>query len=174
MTAGFPKTDLPPNALPHDFDLYLQSEGVFDQTHTITEQGSYLFAVTHRALELGASTLDVGSIEAAISEGAAAYEIVAGAVDPTKAYDSTDDKMKVFYGSKRFLDDITSKEDFLHKLQVADERMADDTPKLHEVITDIVSPRLRYDPISTRFAVRGAATIRAMQLYIDNRLKVIN
>ena len=172
MTASFPKTDLPPNTLPHDLDLYLQSEGVFDQTHTITEQGSYLFAVTHRALELGASTLDVESIEAAISQGAAAYEIVAGVVDPGKTYDSTDDKMKVFYGSRRFLDDIASEEDFLRKLEVAGERMADDTPTLHEVITDIVAPRVKYDSIAIKFALRGAATIRAMQLYIDNRLEV--
>lgn len=70
--------------------------------------------------------------------------------------------MKVFYGTKRFLEDIVTPDDFLHKLDVAGEHMEADTPRLYEAIEDIVSSRVSYDPVAIRYALKGAATMRAM------------
>lgn len=170
---AFPKTDIPA-VFPDDFSLRLQSGTTLETLHTIAEGSNYFYAVGHRAVQLGAAQLDVASLEDAVSLGVGVFEVMGKVVDPATTYAGTNDQMRVVYGVNRFVESVHSGEEFLRRMHYAAARMAQDTPALHAAVEEAVGRPLNHDKINVEYAIGGAAIIRSMQIYIDNRLEVLS
>jgi hypothetical protein len=168
---SFPKKDLP-ETFPSDIELRMQSPKTFEEAHRTVERGNYFYTIAHKAMALGANTLEVESLQQSASLGFAAYEIVGGFIDPQATYASVDDQMRVVYGAQKFLADITTGDDFSRKLAFARDRLEADTPALHATLHEVVGSHVKHDKVAIQFALGGAGIARAMQIYVD-RLEVV-
>ena len=169
---AFPQTDIPA-IFPDDFSLRLQSGDTLETLHDLAEGSNYLYAVGHKAVQLGATHLDVVSLESAVSLGVGVFEVVGTVVDPAATYAGSVDQMRVVYGANQFVGSVTSPDEFLRRLRYASSRMAADTPALHAVIEEAVGRPLGHDKVNVEYAIGGAAIIRSMQIYVDTRLEVV-
>jgi hypothetical protein len=168
--ANFPKTDLPEN-FPAEIELRLQVPKTLGLYHAQVEDWNYFYAISHKAIALGARQLENPLLENAVSLGATAFEIVGGIVEPTATYAGTVDNAKVIVGANRFLEGINTVDDFVTRCEYARERMEDDTPLLAGTIGEIVGAYTRPDKVAYRLALGGAGIARSMQLYVDYRLE---
>ena len=167
----FPKTDLP-ETFPADIELRMQSPKTFEEAHRIVERGNYFYTVAHKAMVIGANTLEVESLQQSASKGFAAYEIIGNFINPQATYASVEDQMRVFYGAQNFLADISTDDDFSRKLNLARERLEADTPALYATLYEVVGSHVKHDKVAIQFALGGASIARAMQIYVD-RLEVV-
>lgn len=159
-----------PDYFPSDLELRLQDRKTFELLHQMGETNNYLFALGHKTLQLAAEpSIDNDYLTAALLAGVEAYEIVAATVTPD-TYSDEAQRPVVVSSLYDFIGDIKKPEDFYAKAEYAKERLEADAPRLTEVIHEVTSPRVNRDKVAEQFALRGAATLRAMHIYVERRL----
>lgn len=168
--ASYPEIDLP--IAVDDWALRLQSKQFLDVTHAISEDNSYFFDVAHAAIRLATNAgFTMPELRDAVDTGAQIFESLGYLVEPGKRYDSDLAKAITFAGTMQFVESLRSADDLVTIADYAQARMQEDAPALTEAITEIAGRYTLYDPVTTTFAVKGAAMIRGMQIFVDRRLE---
>lgn len=159
-----------PESFPSDLELRLQDRTTFETLHRMGEASNYLFSLGHKTIGLAAEpSVDNALLTEAMMRGVETYEIVSAMVSPEN-YDDDEKRPVVVTCAFDFIGDIKKPDDFFVKAAYAEMRLRDDAPRLTEVIEEVAARHLDHDKVATRFALRGAAVMRAMQLYVDKRL----
>ena len=159
-----------PETFPSDLELRLQDRSTFELLHRMGETNNYLFALGHKTIGLAAEpSIDNAWLTEAIMRGVETYEIVAAMVSP-ESYSDPEKRPAVVNCTFEFIGDIKKPDDFFVKAEYAETRLRNDAPRMTEVLEEVTSRHLDHDKVATRFALRGAAVMRAMQIYVDKRL----
>ena len=159
-----------PDYFPVDLELRLQDPTTFELLHRMGEANNYLFSLGHKTLKIAAEpSIDNDLLTSALLVGVEAYEIVAATVSP-KTYSEEVERPVVVGCLYDFIGDIKKPDDFFAKVDYARERLEVDAPRLTEVIQEVTAKRVNHDKVAERFALSGAAALRAMHIYVDNRL----
>lgn len=159
-----------PDYFPSDLELRLQDRQTFELMHRMGEANNYLFTLGHNAVRLAATpSIDNEYLTAALLTGVEAYEIIAATVS-NDTYTDEAERLLVVSGMYAFVGDIKKPEDFFAKTDVAHERLQEDAPRLADVIHEVASRHVNHDKVATQFALRGAAVLRSMHIYVDRRL----
>lgn len=160
-----------PDHFPSDLELRLQNRSTFNRLHELGEAAHYLFALDHKTIEIVAEpSLDSEHLTHALLTGVAAYEVIAYMADGSKRYDSPKEKAAVLRGAKTFVDQIKKPADFMFRAEYAHTRLVEDAPRLTEILEAVTAKHLSHDKVATRFALRGAAMLRGMQIHVDRQL----
>ncbi len=168
--ASYPEIDVP--IVVDDWCLRLQSKQFLEVTHTISEDNSYFFDIAHTAIRLAINAgIETPQHRLALDTGAQVFEALGFLINPDKRYDTDLAKAVTFAGTMQFVESLKSTSDLLTIADYARARMEEDTPALTEVVTEVANRYTGYDPIATGFAVKGAAMIRGMQIFVDRRLE---
>lgn len=159
-----------PDYFPSDLELRLQDSSTFELMHQMGEANNYLFALGHKTLRLTAEpSVDNDLLTSALLAGVEAYEVVAATV-VTDSYSGDTERPVVVASLYDFIGDIKKPEDFYAKVDYAKERLEADAPRLTEVLHEVTSRRVHHDKVAEQFALRGAAAMRAMHIYVDRRI----
>ncbi|MDB5165918.1 MAG: hypothetical protein JWM00_808 [Candidatus Saccharibacteria bacterium] len=166
----FPELDLP-DYIPSDLELRMQSAAVLDSMHDESEAATPLYGVTHRAVQLaGQASLDTPQLIDAINTGVKVFESIGHFVHPDNIYDTEAGRVLTLVSARQFLGSILSADDFLQGMDYAAERLAADTPDLAAFIEEVAGRYYDHDLVATKFALKGAAAVRGMQIFVDRRL----
>ena len=159
-----------PDYFPADLELRLQDPHTFELLHQMGEANNYLFSLGHKTLRLAAEpSVDNELLTSALLAGVEAYEIIAATVSPETYSDETE-RPVVVNCLYEFIGDIKKPDDFFAKVDYARERLETDAPRLTEVLHEVTSRRVNHDKVAEQFALRGAAALRAMHIYVGRRL----
>lgn len=172
--ARFPQRDLPDD-FPLDFELSLHDREAFESLHVAGEKTNYFYAIAHRAITLaGEPSYDNPFLLKSLSTGIKAYELVDALVDDlagdNRLYTDQAEMMKVYAGTRLFVDEIKRPDDFFQRANYALARMREDAPNLAETVHEIVYRHVDYDKVGAEVALIGAAVIRSMQINVDRQL----
>lgn len=164
-----------PVDFPSDIELRLQNKDNFEWMHAIGEKTNYFYSIGHKAIELAAKpSLDDPYSINSLLVGVKAYEVVGGLAaeieDEAELYFNQDAMQAVIAGSLQFTDDIKQSDDFFKKVDYAQTRMKEDAPRLTEIVGEVAGCHVKHDEVGLDLALKGAATLRAMQIYVDRQL----
>lgn len=167
--AVYPKLDLP--VVADDLDVRLQSAHELERIHDESEQASYFYPIAHHAItSVAKECIDSPGLVIATDLGVAAFEAIGHNVEPDRTYRNEADKVVVAVSAERFIGYVEDADLYSRAMEEALGYMKADTPRLTETLTEILGRYVRYDPVSLRFALQGAAAIRGMQIFVDTRL----
>ena len=159
-----------PEYFPSELELRLQDRATFDQMHEMGEKGHILFIVGHKAIHVAAEpSVDNDLLTGAIITGVETFEIVTGFTSSGR-YDSDSEQAAVLECANSFVGDIKKPDDFMAKADYALERLVHDAPRLTEVLEEVTARHVNRDKVATQFALRGAAVLRGMHIYVDRRI----
>lgn len=159
-----------PDYYPADLELRLHNPQTFELMHQIGEAHNYLFELGHKTLQLAAEpSIDNPYLTSAFLAGVETYEIVSSTV-ALDLYSDETERPVVVNCLYDFIGDIKKPDDFFVKVDYARERLESDAPRLTEVIHEVTSKRVNHDKVAEQFAMRGAAALRSMHIYVGRRL----
>lgn len=171
--ANFPETDVVADDLFIEVSLRLHNAELFDQLHSLGERQNSFYRLSHKAVALATEpSLDNEHLTGALLTGVKLYEVLATYAAPELSYQSDHAQNAAFVGACQFAGEIHSADDFLERANYAGQRLEQDTPQLAETIAEVSARHVNYDPVATKFALKGAGLVRAMQIFVNRRLQL--